>query len=116
MERAVRVTIQVNHIRIKPSFQFQKPFAGIIDILPGRIHPFESEFTFGKLYIRQPLHLRALIRSRRFTHGREQHVDLVLREHLAKLHRVRPDASNGVGRHQNATGSNEGRMIHRQLW
>ena len=102
LQRAVAERIQVDEIRRVLLLQIEQPVARFLDIPPGIVHPLQLEVAREQLEIRDARGLLPLRRPRRAAQRGQNDVDPMRPERLGQLHRVGPNAADGVARHEDA--------------
>jgi hypothetical protein len=95
-ELPVRVAVEVDEVRLLARFEVEQPLARIADVVPRLVLPLELPAAGGERRVRREL--RALRVGRCLAHRRQHERDVGQAAH--QFERVRPDAADGVGRHQ----------------
>jgi hypothetical protein len=98
----VCVAVQVNDVRTELRVEFEQPITRSVDIGPGARLPFESETLFNEGDTVQIPKLVSLFIGRRGPEYSHKHLSSGCRESANKIHRILPDASNGVGGDQDS--------------
>ena len=100
-ERRVRITVQVHQVGLDLGSDLEQPPARPVDVRPRLVHPLERVARLAQAGDAGAQDLRPLVCAQRRARGRERHLDVVRRERVDEVERVRPDAADGVCRHEN---------------
>ena len=100
-QRPVCVTIEMDNIRRKFSFDSQEPVTRPFDIRPWVLHPFQLEVAVINVQAAAAIHFAPLIRRQPPAHRREHHFVSVPQQSAGQFQRIYPNTAHRVGRHQN---------------
>src|SRR5579883_2695655 len=100
----MRVTVEMDDIRLGLAFERQKPVAGASDIVRRARHPFELPIALSQIHSGDRAGLLTLLIRWLWPYHCECELDPFGRgrgtERARELESVRPHASGSIGRHQ----------------
>src|ERR1051325_2578085 len=99
----VSVAVEMDQIRLQSIFEVQQPVAGVLHVGPAVRHPLEFVVTLEEVEIADAACVGGLSGAQRWSHHRQKYFDAVRLQRTRQLKRIGPDATDGVGSHENAS-------------
>lgn len=96
------VAIEMNDVGLEFPGDRAQQIARELDVAPGILHPLEAQFADGRFHSFELRQLALLGGRERAAEDHEMDMAVKAAERLGELERMTPDASDGIGGHENA--------------